>query len=92
MYNYDNSYFSPSYLQEIWVGSPYYAQLTTNNSKYVSTSINFRLDYNYHTGEHLFGAMAGYGADRSRSTGGTNMYQGFRMMIIWIMWVQHSLY
>lgn len=91
-YNYDNSYFSPSYLQEIWVGSPYYAQLTTNNSKYVSTSINFRLDYNYHTGEHLFGAMAGYGADRSRSTGGTNMYQGFRMMIIWIMWVQHSLY
>lgn len=24
-YNYDNSYFSPSYLQEIWVGSPYYA-------------------------------------------------------------------
>ena len=22
-YNYDNSYFSPSYLQEIWVGSPY---------------------------------------------------------------------
>ena len=91
-YNYDNSYFSPSYLQEIWVGSPYYAQLTTNNSKYVSTSINFRLDYNYHTGKHLFGAMAGYGADRSRSTGGTNMYQGFRMMIIWIMWVQHSLY
>lgn len=76
-YNYDNSYFSPSYLQEIWVGSPYYAQLTTNNSKYVSTSINFRLDYNYHTGKHLFGAMAGYGADRSRSTGGTNMYQGF---------------
>lgn len=38
-YNYDNSYFSPSYLQEIWVGSPYYAQLTTNNSKYVSTSL-----------------------------------------------------
>ena len=76
-YNYDNSYFSPSYLQEIWVGSPYYAQLTTNNSKYVSTSINFRLDYNYHTGKHLFGAMAGYEADRSRSTGGTNMYQGF---------------
>lgn len=76
-YNYDNSYFSPSYLQEIWVGSPYYAQLTTNNSKYVSTSINFRLDYNYHTGKYLFGAMSGYGADRSRSTGGTNMYQGF---------------
>lgn len=76
-YNYDNSYFSPSYLQEIWVGSPYYAQLTTSNSKYVSTSINFRLDYNYHTDKHLFGAMAGYGADRSRSTGGTNMYQGF---------------
>ena len=76
-YNYDNSYFSPSYLQEIWVGSPYYAQLTTNNSKYASTSINFRLDYNYHTGKHLFGAMAGYGVDRSRSTGGTNMYQGF---------------
>lgn len=76
-YNYDNSYFSPSYLQEIWVGSPYYAQLTTNNSKYVSTSINFRLDYNYHTGKHLLGAMVGYGADRTRSTGGTNMYQGF---------------
>lgn len=76
-YNYDNSYFSPSYLQEIWVGSPYYAQLTTARSKYVSTSINFRLDYNYHTGKHLFGAMAGYGADRTRSTGGTNMYQGF---------------
>lgn len=76
-YSYDNSYFSPSYLQEVWVGSPYYAQLTTSNSKYVSTSINFRLDYNYHTDKHLFGAMAGYGADRSRSTGGTNMYQGF---------------
>ena len=26
-YNYDNSYFSPSYLQEIWVGSPYYPQI-----------------------------------------------------------------
>ena len=47
-YNYDNSYFSPSYLQEIWVGSPYYAQLTTNNSKYVSTSINFRLSTRRH--------------------------------------------
>lgn len=76
-YHYDNSYFSPSYVQEIWEGAPYYAQLSTNNSKYVNTSINFRLDYTYHKGKHLFGAMAGYGADRTRSEGGSYMYQGF---------------
>lgn len=76
-YDYANSYFTPSTLQDIYEGTPYYAMLSTNRSKYTSTSINFRLDYSYNKGKHLFGAMAGYGADRTKSVSDSYMYQGF---------------
>ncbi len=56
---------------------PFHSTLTTSDSKYTTTSLNFRLDYSLSLQEHLFGAMLGYGAERSKTHAKTLSFEGF---------------
>ena len=49
----------------------------TSDSKYTTTSLNFRLDYSLSLQKHLIGAMLGYGSERSKSYTKTLSYEGF---------------
>ena len=78
-YKFTSSYFSPKVAQmdmSLW-GIPYLSTLSDSNSTYQTYALNFRFDYSLHKGDHLFGAMVGYGSDRNKTKGGSIGYQGF---------------
>lgn len=78
-YKYDTSYFSPKIAQydfSYW-GMPYLSIRSDYTSTYQTYALNFRFDYSLHKGNHLFGAMFGYGSDRNKSNSTNISYQGF---------------
>ena len=58
-------------------GLPFNSTLITSDSKYTTTSLNFRLDYSLNIQKHLFGAMLGYGSERSKTHASTTTFEGF---------------
>ncbi len=78
-YQYASSYFTPLAAQTdlSLFGLPFLSTLSEYNSTYQTYALNFRFDYSLHKGNHLFGAMLGYGSDRNKSNGSSHNYQGF---------------
>ena len=58
-------------------GVPFNSTLMTSDSKYTTTSLNFRLDYSLNVKKHLFGAMLGYGSERSKTHAKTLSFEDF---------------
>lgn len=58
-------------------GLPFNSTLITSDSKYTTTSLNFRLDYSLNIQKHFFGAMLGYGSERSKTHASTTTFEGF---------------
>ena len=78
-YTFQTSYYTPveASVDMRGLGMPLEAMLSTSDSEYRTTSLNFRLDYSLNLQKHLFGAMLGYGAERSKNASETLAYQGF---------------
>lgn len=76
---FDNRNFSPVVSQDAMPAfKKTEAELTTTTSNTLSTSLNFRLDYNKRFRDnHDFSAMIGYGGDRYKSASVMHMYEGF---------------
>lgn len=64
-YLFENSYFTPSFAQDVYMGVESPAMIMEYDTRSTYTSVNFRADYNFTKEKHNFAAMAGYGSDRS---------------------------
>ena len=78
-YTFQSSYYTPVEATPDMraMGMPLEAMLSTSDSEYRTTSLNFRLDYSLNLQKHLLGVMLGYGAERSKNASRSSDYQGF---------------
>lgn len=78
-YTFDSEYFTPKVatIDMENLGLPLESMLITSDSKYTTMALNFRLDYSLHVRKHLFGAMLGYGSERSKTHSRSFTFQGF---------------
>lgn len=78
-YTFDSDYYTPleATLDARTFGTPFESELSTSNSKYTTTSLNFRFDYSYYHRNHLIGAMLGYGTERNTNAARSLSYSGF---------------
>ena len=78
-YTFESEYFTPKVasIDMSNLGLPLESTLLTSDSKYTTMSLNFRLDYSLNIRKHLFGAMLGYGSERSKAHSRSFTFQGF---------------
>lgn len=87
-YTFKSELFSPkTALPDISAfGMPLVSQLVSDDSRYATTSLNFRLDYSLNLQKHLFGAMLGYGSERPKSEARSFTFEDFPALSLgWII-------
>ncbi|WP_418992830.1 SusC/RagA family TonB-linked outer membrane protein [Alistipes sp.] len=77
IFNSKSNSFSPQSTQVIMPGFNMPSTLYIGNGRTTSTSVNFRLDYDWRRNDHTLQVMGGYGSDRTHSTGSSFSFSGF---------------
>lgn len=78
-YTFGSDFFTPkdAYPDTRKEGNPLVSTLSASESQYSTLSLNMRLEYSLSTGNHLIGAMLGYGAERSKTKSRSFTFEGF---------------